>query len=206
MDVELEYDGWVPSDQSGDAHSDIKQLLRRAFSEQLRRHWTQQSEVLWPWYQRGLPHAAVGAEGRFSCDPTMPFFRVQTLGFWAIPLASYHNGLRCQVGVKILRRQRRGMPPQRVDLDNQLKLVNDALKMPIRSGEVPGNMWGNGEELFVLVEDDSLITRASVEGVPRLDYNGPSPASDDPKDPVKLRVTATIAPFDVRHPALVAFV
>ena len=34
--------------------------------------------------------------------------------------------------------------------------------MPLTNAEVPGNMWGHGERLFCLLEDDSLITKACI--------------------------------------------
>jgi len=205
MDLELDYDGFVPSHQGG--HSEHKQKLRMAFSEQLRRHWTQQSDYLWNWYSKGLPVARVNADGICDPDPVEPFFKVELFNYWMIPLASYRNNLSCRVDVKILRRKQRSRLVQgRADLDNQLKLVQDALKMPKNQNEVPGNMYGHGDEMFVLVEDDSLITRSSVEGVPRLDYSGPSPSESDPEDPVKLRVSVSIRALDSRHPSLLDWI
>jgi hypothetical protein len=55
------------------------------------------------------------------------------------------------------------------DLDNRLKVLLDALRMPLSDKECPGNQCGPGErdgqwvELIALLEDDSLISKVTIE-------------------------------------------
>ena len=57
-----------------------------------------------------------------------------------------------------------GSPGFAGDIDNRVKTLLDALKMP-STGEIPpGASPGQDEDpLFCLLEDDSLVTRLSVE-------------------------------------------
>ena len=81
------------------------------------------------------------------------------------------------------------------DLDNRLKTLFDALRMPQGNNEVPGKMFGNGEDLFCLLEDDSLVRKFSVESRESLD----SPPTDE------VTVKARIVTAHEVHPALQNF-
>ena len=55
------------------------------------------------------------------------------------------------------------------DLDNRLKLIFDALRIPLAPNEVPAPLWGNpddfknGVSYIALLEDDSLISKITIE-------------------------------------------
>lgn len=51
------------------------------------------------------------------------------------------------------------------DLDNRLKTLMDALTLPTASNQLPPNYAPTGDQqpLFCLLEDDSLVTRLSIE-------------------------------------------
>jgi hypothetical protein len=83
----------------------------------------------------GLPNAILerGKPCRLDLptgvDPRIhPFFRVETCGYWVIPLVTYHNWLGCELELVFLGDERGA-----IDLDNQMKVVFDGLRMPQHS-------------------------------------------------------------------------
>lgn len=171
LDITLKFNGSVPASQdgkNGDKRSGFKQTLRVEFSRQLRRLW--QKDLLKRFYDT-LPVAEYerSKPARLSKMPSYyPFFRVEMCGFSAIPLVNWHNGLGCELEFVFLGDERGA-----IDLDNQMKVVFDALRMPQHPGEVPANMHGNGEDLYCLLEDDSIVKKYSVES--RFGSDGSSP-------------------------------
>ena len=78
---------------------------------------------------------------------------------------TWHNGLDCVIDVRFIGDVRSPLNPEG-DLDNRLKVLLDALRMPHSPKEVPGNAFGTGhDELFCLLEDDSLVRKISIEAV-----------------------------------------
>ena len=162
LDITLKFNGPVPAAQdgkNGDKRSGFKQELRHEFSRQLKRLW--QKEPLAHFFREGLPVAEYERHkaARLTALPGhRPFFRIEVCGFSAIPLVSWHNGLNCELQFVFLGDERGA-----IDLDNQMKVVFDALRIPQHDGEVPTNMHGHGEDLFCLLEDDSIVKKYSVE-------------------------------------------
>lgn len=165
MDLTLRYDGDIPSGQNGDKHSDVKQTIREKFSSQLRTYW-RGSQTLSKYVKEGLPEIPYvrGKPCRVeTLGPHRPLFKVALCGFMVMPLVTWHNGLACDLEITFLGDAHNVLRPEG-DLDNRLKIVFDALRMPLHSGEVPATMFGSGDEdLFCLFEDDSLIKKFSVE-------------------------------------------
>lgn len=166
MEVTLVYRGTLPASQGDDKHTDAKQRIRKCFSEQLRNLW----EV--------DPHLRiVVGEQRFAeailekrrlqplkLDRAYAFARVLVCGYRTLAIANTFNGIVCHLHVALFRREDPGAVVHGGDLDNRLKTLLDALRMPQAESEVPGNMWGKNEEmLYCLLEDDSLISRLSIE-------------------------------------------
>jgi hypothetical protein len=191
MEIILKHDGPIPSGQRASKHSSLRHQIRAEFSQQIRRHWKNQRGLLFSYYSKGLTTVAYKRHNycKVSSDPDAnPFFRVDLCGFSVIPIVSNYNWLGCELDVTFLGDHRR---PFR-DIDNQVKFVVDTLRMPH-----PDELPGKGEELFCLLEDDSLITKYCVKA----SYGGTgSPPSD------VLLITAKIAYSDIpSHPALAAW-
>ncbi len=169
--------------------------MRVQFSSALRRRWTQQNPVLVDFYTRGLP-VELFVENKFCRDdPVRPFFQVLSNGYRFIPLVSRRNRLLCELTITLHRREGGFHPVIGGDLDNRIKTVFDALRMPRRNNEIHWSLSGDGKtELFCLLEDDSLISKISVETAPRSDYDDaqPPPAPGSPGDPVRVDMTATV--------------
>ena len=197
MQIDLEYKGVLPSAQNGKDHrSAEKQEIRLIFSGQLKRKW-RDSPQLSQWDGASFPIATRGGWHYESPDSSVPFFRVQTCGFDAVPLVSWHNGLECKLAITIVGDTRSASAViGDGDVDNRLKVLFDALRIPHEPKEVPGNMFGNGaERMYCLLEDDSLIQKFSVEAVQ-------SPCS--PAEHV-VRLRVTVQQMDGTHDALAGF-
>jgi hypothetical protein len=204
MRVHLFYDGPLPSGvRDTDRGQAIKHDMRKRFSSALRRRWTQQNPTLMDFYTRGLPELTFSENKFCGDDPAKPFFRVLTNGYFFIPLITRRNRLLCELVVTIHRREGAFSPVTGGDLDNRIKTLFDALRMPRRLAEIPGHLAGDGtSEMFCLLEDDSLISRLCVNTASRTDYDEakPSPSPDAPEDPVRLDIEATLKADESEFP------
>lgn len=85
-------------------------------------------------------------------------------GFRFVPLVTNTNGLICKIEILMLRPGRPGSVFHMTDIDNRLKTLFDALRMPSSGYELGGHPVGPDEDpFFVLLEDDRSITHAVVE-------------------------------------------
>lgn len=91
------------------------------------------------------------------------FFAVRLGGFRFVPLVHRPHNLACSLDLIFLRREKPGSIVHGGDMDNRLKTLFDALRMPHDLSELAGVAPGRQDErIFCLLEDDSLITRVSV--------------------------------------------
>ena len=194
MEILLEYNDYIPPRYNGESQSGVKQVIRRVFADTLRRKW-RDSPQLSEWQKKGFTPAKRGQWAHEPDDPDAPFFMVPMFGFHLIPLVSWHNNLTCDLMIT-LKGETRSAMKRRGDIDNRLKVLFDALRMPLRHREVPGNMFGSGSDpFFCLLEDDSLIRKFSVEAI----QSGGSPAEHS----AEIRVE--VVTMDGSHRALDRF-
>jgi hypothetical protein len=160
--------------------------IRKKFHEQLKNLWEQHPVLDKKRYARlGM----VGAQ---------PFQDFDREGFIRRPLVTDSNGLICALDVLMLREGAPGRGLQ--DVDNRLKTIFDALRMPKGPQELGvGTQQGkvspasNENPFLVLLEDDRLITHVSVttdmllEMFPKV----------TPGNGVRLFITVTVRPYDV---------
>ena len=132
--------------------------------------------------------------------------RYEMFGYKFVPLVREDLSLSCSIDLLFLRRDQPGAVITSGDIDNRLKTLFDALRLPKCSNELVSK--NPSDELvfqkpsddenpfFCLLEDDSLITKISVETDFLLD--APQP---DPQDihRVKLVVGVTIRPYIVTN-------
>lgn len=101
----------------------------------------------------------------------------------------------CELDILFLRRE----PPGAVvnhggDIDNRIKILFDALRIPQSEKELPANEdIPGGTILFCLMEDDGLITRVNIESERLLGAITP-----ESKANVKLVVRATVKAQRIR--------
>jgi hypothetical protein len=110
-------------------------------------------------------------------------------GYRFVPLVTLDLELLCNIEILFPRYGNPGGLLNRVgDVDNRLKTLFDALSMPRDANQLGSfTMPEQGEDpFFCLLEDDSVITKASVESDTRLE------PITDPPDQNDARVVMTI--------------
>ncbi len=116
-------------------------------------------------------------------------------GYRFVPLVRKDIALLCSLKVLFLRHDGPGAVLHAGDIDNRIKTLIDALRMPstqeLRGNEIPKD----GEDpFFVLMEDDSQVTHLEVETDRLLDP--PRNIKADLAD-VRLVITVEVRPYDV---------
>lgn len=136
------------------ARPDHKHHLRKAFHSQLKVLWQQEPLVdHHDWYDASKPSQKVNLNR--SVEP-----------FRFIPLISPDLHLVCELQIYMLKPEPPGsLITQGGDIDNRLKTLFDALRMPKNVGELPKNVNVESDEdpFFCLLEDDNLITSVNVK-------------------------------------------
>jgi len=166
MEFRLVYDGWLPP-AAQEGRKEEKHDIRRVFSRQL--------EVLFHTHprlkrDREVANANPGGDG-VSLTLGKPFkglthgapdlFKRSGRNF--LPLITGDKGIGCAIDILFLRRD----PPGGVvknsgDIDNRIKTLFDALRLPRNDSEVYGDPAGEPDPFYCLLEDDRLITDFSV--------------------------------------------
>ena len=102
-------------------------------------------------------------------DPPMDLYRMKgeqrkISGFSFQPAISLLSGASCELNIKLLTRDPSGRIIQGGDLDNRLKTLFDALRVPQHEHEIPPDEkpTDNEHPFYGLLEDDSLITLCCI--------------------------------------------
>lgn len=163
MKFTLQYQGPLPS--NGTAKE--KQRVRRAFHAQLAQLWKQDYDL-----SRYVPpsfHCGIVKGNQIVFEPEVSHTRgdllIAALGEYLLcPLVRHGAGTACELRIKFLRPGPSGQIVQSGDIDNRLKTLLDALRIPQNLAELAGaTPVTSGELFYCLLEDDSLITSLTVE-------------------------------------------
>lgn len=173
MEFRLTYEGYLPS--SGNRHE--KHAIRRQFHPQLRKLWKEHRALEHKW--EIMPRIPLDNPGAKKIDRFLRergyinnvpgIDEVEMLardfsrcGYRFVPLVNKRFDLVCGLNILFLRR---GDPGNLVmpggDVDNRMKILIDALKMPERTTEVEPPSEDE-DPFFCLVEDDALITDLNI--------------------------------------------
>ncbi len=136
-----------------------KHLIRKQLHKQLKELW-QLHPLLKEWstpFRSESPcSVAEGLAENFG-----------TFGFRWIPLITDRYGLACSLDILFLRREDPGnVIKVGGDIDNRLKVLFDALRLPIERKEVEGfspEVDGSENPFFCLLQSDALINEIRVE-------------------------------------------
>ena len=165
MEFRLIYEGILPASGSG-THVNEKHIIRKEIHKQLKALWHVQA-----------PLVGFATHKMFQDDPATGERREWTelddiarqyikFGFNFVPLVGRHFGLVCGLDILFLRRENPGaVITQGGDLDNRIKVLFDALRMPKDVNELPKGAVPDEDEkkrFFCLLEDDLLVTEFSV--------------------------------------------
>lgn len=186
MEFRLLYSGKVLGASRTDTRPKLKHEIRREFHPQLRRLWENSPDLRnifelaaadyykeqylakrgeqdddlarqeWDKIIRDKPRAAREGKEILSREWSR-------CGYRFIPLVSSKYSLRCSLDILFLRPEEPGFLVQSGDIDNRIKTIFDALRMPNSLSEVGDAQPQEGEDPFYcLLEDDKLISEVRV--------------------------------------------
>ncbi len=196
----LTYEGPLHASSNGNGRASHKHEIRKAFHPQLKRLWAVEPNLIrWEYTENQVrPEAkkfAVGGKVPGWGDLASSFGRC---GYQFVPLVSERYSLFCGLEILFLRDGSPGSIIKSGDIDNRLKTLFDALRMPSSQDELGGhNTPGEGEDpFFVLLEDDKLLNHVSVETDILLN---PSPSAQQQwvANDCRLVITVSIRPAAV---------
>jgi hypothetical protein len=176
------------------AHRDDGRLRERSLHvHEIRREFHRQLKALWD------KHPVLKQNKKWSDEDSNGMMMVQYFqhdGFKWLPIVTEQNGLICALDILMLREGRPGKVPY--DLDNRVKTIFDALRKAKGVFELGASTSAgvqvpsvDEDTFFVLLEDDNLITQASVTTDTLLE---PVP-NTTPDDAVRLIITVTVRPY-----------
>ena len=119
--------------------------------------------------------------------------RHHEFGYRFVPLVTEYFDLLCSLHILFLRRDVPGSAIQAGDIDNRIKTLIDALRMPANQTELVGDdvCPRDGEDpFFCLLQDDQMVSGFAVETDTLLDP--PCGRTEDRK--VKVVITVEVRP------------
>lgn len=196
MQFRLTYEGPLrstqrdPEGEQTDPRHAHKHAIRKVFHQQLKQLWEVNENL-----SGAGPAASLITFGQPPSPPKTAAELAavnQHYGWSFVPLVTEPMSLTCSLDILFLRRTRPGKLLQSGDIDNRLKTLFDALTVPTPHDRYTEKTPAEGESpLFVLLEDDRLVTRVSVE-TDQLLVPPQNPAS---LDDVHLIVNVTVRPY-----------
>ena len=181
VEFRLIYQGRLPAESRKDSRAYQKHAIRKEFHKQLGELWKQTPALRWqltePVDVHKTSHRVPGNPGleklKVSPVPGGPVERTfvnyvgdqyNRNGYRFVPLLRKEYGVTCSLDILFLRRDNPGnLVRSGGDIDNRIKVLFDGLKMPSSLEEIGGHPPAPDENpFFCLLEDDSLITGASV--------------------------------------------
>ena len=197
MEFRLTYEGLLLGASRTDTRASHKHQIRRVFHPQLKRLWEitpHLSSASDP-----LPQLEILVNGERSGSPRKS--RREELAdkfayndFRFIPLVTQDLSLICGIDILFLRPDYPGSIVSSGDIDNRLKTLFDALRIP-QKGQLGYQAAPTDDEkpFYVLLEDDKLITRLSVETDTLLQPTGERPNRND----ARLVITVKLRPAEL---------
>jgi hypothetical protein len=171
MEFRLTYRGKLPSATGSDTRAKDKHLIRKQLHRQLRVLWqdhrTLKSKLV-PSSSEPDPGGPALVPLAGIHNPTAEVDRIANNfahhGYRFVPLIRESEGLACSLYILFLRRDNPGnLVRSGGDIDNRLKVLLDALRMPKDLSELAGFPPEQDEDpFFCLLEDDVLINDISV--------------------------------------------
>jgi hypothetical protein len=192
----LTYAGEIDSNGS----APHKHAMRKVFHNQLKRLWQTSPNLRKEHNPRNPDGTDTGL--RFEwwewIAKQRPYDR---LGYNFIPLVRRDFSVLVSLDVLFLRQGRPGYALNKGDIDNRMKTLFDALRMPSSAQEIGGNTPASDEDpFFVLLEDDDKITQLSVDTDDLLEaVNAPIPRRNDARLVITVEIHPTFRHSDTQH-------
>ena len=203
MEFRLTYDGPLlatqgePHNQQADPkkRAENKHALRQRFHAQLRRFWE-----ITPYLEVGQAKPKASEEISLESLAGANFFSQNAealatthalYGHNFVPLVTEELCLSCSIDILLLRPDRPGGVVWAGDIDNRIKTLLDALRIPVPGERYVDRTLNESEKpFFCLLEDDKLITRLAVETDQLLEFNGGNKNMNE----VRLVITVRLRP------------
>jgi len=187
-----------------------KQEIRKTFHRQLKRLWETSKFLGEHTIRRGDVHLPPGvvpgligtlSSGMGGTGPRLSLAEYigsnfERNGYRFVPLVCEEFSLLCSLNILFLRRDFPMGIVSKGDLDNRVKTLIDALRMPKSANELRGHETPAADEnpFFCLLEDDDLVTSLTVESGMLLD---PLADGDGGDGRVKLVISVELKPDDI---------
>lgn len=159
MQLRLTYQGLLLGANGKTTRAAHKHDIRVALHRQLRRHWE-----IHPYLSKV---ALQDADNPCLHHMILPFMekKYSRFGWRFVPLVTEFFKVRCSIQILLLRPDLPGSIIRSGDVDNRLKTLFDALRLPqsvaeLGGADVPAT---DDQPMYCLVEDDRLIDHVSVE-------------------------------------------
>jgi len=186
MRFRLTYEGQL---QAGGGR-EHKHELRKRFHEQLRHLWS---------VHPGLRMLGATGDLKYSFPKHAPKVawlaeHYERFGYAFVPLVLEEQRVYCSIDILMLRPDLPGTLIRSADLDNRVKTILDALRIPSSQSELGKSGAPDASEIpfFCLLEDDKLVSHLAVEADTLLD---PIPETKHPENDVRLLITVEIRPY-----------
>jgi len=156
MQFRLVYQGKLPAAGGSGTRNKEKHAIRKVLHKQLAQLW-QCQPILSPYLIADSPNNRSGAE--------MMADKFERCGFRFLPLFhDYFGSLACALDILFLRRDQPGdLIKYGGDIDNRIKVLFDALRMPQECQELDGQKPAEDENpFFCLLQDDRQITEVNI--------------------------------------------
>ncbi len=160
MQFRLIYEGQLPAASTSSTRRDEKHAIRKVVHRQLLELW--KNHPFLKRFVEGVTMPIAGGDPRTVMSAMADNFA--RCGYRFLPLISNARGIACSLEILFLRRDHPGdLIKSGGDIDNRIKVLFDALRIPQQCNEVQGFSPAPDEDPFLcLLEDDSLITELTV--------------------------------------------
>lgn len=208
MEFRLTYEGVLHS--SGNSpNATEKHEIRRIFHIQLKKLWAEDERLKTLQYPPEFP-AITSHEPPIQVITNGGPDRRESLAdhlakeysrfkYHFVPLVTQSLALWCGLDILYLRAGNPGKVLQSGDIDGRVKTLFDALKMPRQMHELGkyrnAGVPNDEDPFYCLLEDGSLISRASVETDRLLEFVGGGPPS---KDDARVIITVKLRPHEFK--------
>lgn len=195
MEFDLKYRGLLPAATSSNKQVPAKHQIRQAVREQLQIFWGK--DPRFTGIDPGQVQQGQMKEGHFDVRRPIEggaaawFYHHEVRGIRFVPLITHVREARCRLAIRLFRREAPGEIISRGgDLDNRLKTLFDALRMPHNGDELPQEPVLGPSPFLCLLDDDALITKVSIEAFGLL--TPPDPGED--ADYVEVDIAVEVRP------------
>ena len=192
MEFHLTYEGILKGADKNNTRAPHKHLVRKSFHPQLRRLWdiTPHLKVMLD----PLPTGPVMVNaGPFRRRREALPERFSAGQFHFVPFVTKDLELVCGLDILFLRPDAPGSVIRSGDLDNRLKTLLDALRIPTQDELGSHEPSADENPFYCLVEDDRLISHVSIKTDTLLQPTGGNPADDDSRLVIKVNIRPTNA-------------